>query len=188
MEWLDEWPFADERAFWSWAYDPDAELDDIDEDLLLHHPDGLQLLVAAAADGGCAKQDYCANVLGAYTCEIVRWERTEIYPALRVAADLAATITDGRIRAWAAHVDCLFAYQQPCGPVNRATAEKMAGDLLGGPIVRARIMAAGVREWPAICVTPDGKEWECRDSWTSTVVRINRHTGKYRFARRGTLA
>jgi hypothetical protein len=68
-----QWPFPDERAFWLWAFNPDAELDDHDEDLLLWHPDGLHLLLTAAADPGCPKHDYCANVLASYTCAIIRW-------------------------------------------------------------------------------------------------------------------
>jgi hypothetical protein len=62
MEWT-RWPFADEQAFWSWAMDPDAELDEQDEDLLLHDPAGLDLLVMAADRPDCPKGRYCCRIL-----------------------------------------------------------------------------------------------------------------------------
>ena len=183
------WPFPDERAFWRWAYDPDAELDDYDEDLLLRHPDGLPLLAAAAADRLCPKRDYCANVLADYTCAIIRWERTDLYPPLRAAAAYAATLPDERIRDWSAHVERLFAYQQLTGPINRATAERMAADLLGGPIDQARAVAAGHANWITVHVTADGKHWECSSGTgrlDTVVVQIDRRTGQVRFTRRGS--
>ena len=180
-----QWPFPDERSFWRWAYDPDAELDDDAEDLLLQHPDGLLLLIAAATDANCPKRDYCANVLGDYTVAIIDWQRTDLYPPLRAAGDYAATFKDQRIREWAAHVDRLFAYQQRTGPVNRATAERMAVDLLAGPILHARAIAAGHRDWLTVHVTPDGKQWESRrpDHHQTTVLQIDGRTGRYRITR-----
>jgi len=174
-----EWPFADERAFWRWAFNPDAEVVDNDEDLLLRHPDGLHLLLTAAADPGCPKHDYCANVLADYTCAIIRWGRTELYPRLRVAAEFALTLPDPLMHEWSTHVTRLLAYQQPAGPVNRATAEQMAGDLLGGPIRPAR---------PTVHITPDNKHWESADPSTATVVQIDRRTGTYRFTQRAPFA
>ncbi|MFC7280160.1 hypothetical protein ACFQS1_39900 [Paractinoplanes rhizophilus] len=181
-----EWPFADERAFWLWASDPDAELDYYEEEWMLRHPDGLHLLILAAAEAQCPKRNYCANVLADYTCDINRWERRALYPALREAADFAARLEDQRMQDWAAHVGRLFAYRDPTGPVNRARAEQMATDLLGGPIVEARALDTGNLGWLTVRVTHDGRSWECfRTGLVSPpVVQIDRRTGAYEFTHR----
>ena len=90
------------------------------------------------------------------------------------------------MREWAAHVDRLFAYRQPRGLVNQAGAEQMAMDLLGGPIVQARAIAAGNLDWITVRVTEDGRCWEgIRNGFVSpTMVQINRRTGAYRFTHR----
>ena len=165
-------------------------MDDHDEDLLLWHPDGLHLLLTAAADPGCPKHDYCANVLASYTLRHHPLDRTQLYPHLRAAAEFATTLPDPRMHEWSAHATRLLAYQQPAGPVNRATAEQMASDLLGGPIQNARAIAAGHPDWLTVHITHDSKYWECADNGrsTSTVVQIDRHTGRYRFTHRAPFA
>ncbi|MFB8005032.1 hypothetical protein [Nocardia sp. NPDC056000] len=167
------WPFADEESFWVWAADPDAVLMEQDEDLLLHDPAGLLLLVTAAADAECPKRSYCASVLHDYTRRITGWQVAHEYSALRTAADLASSSGDVWVRWWSEYVDRLFSYLTDVRPVNRAAAERMATDLLAGPADKLVIRLA-----------PSQMHWQCAESGHyPSYLYINRRSGEYRMTR-----
>ncbi|MFD3428413.1 hypothetical protein [Nocardia fluminea] len=167
------WPFVDEHAFWVWAADADAELIEQDEDVMLHDPAGLTLLLGAAEDSGCPKQRYCATVLHDYSRRIVGWQLSDAYSALQAAAARASTSHDAWVRRWADYVTRLFAYLSDAGPVNRADAEQMAKDLLIGPAERLKVQVA-----------PGEKHWQCSESDSyPTFLYIDRRTGAYRMTR-----
>ncbi|MFJ9743887.1 hypothetical protein [Streptomyces sp. NPDC101166] len=171
------WPFADDRAFWVWALDPDAVLMEQDEDLLLHDPAGLPFLVSAAENADCPKQSYCAAVLHDYSRRIVGWQRAQDYAALRAAAAQASASRDMRMRWWSDYVTRLFSYLSDARPVNRTEAEQMATDLLTGPADRLVIQIA-----------PGEKHWQCAESGRySTYLYIERKTGEFRMVRASPL-
>ncbi|MFB7718166.1 hypothetical protein [Nocardia sp. NPDC056100] len=167
------WPFADEESFWAWAADTDAELMEQDEDLLLHDPAGLPLLVTAAADAECPKRSYCAWVLHDYSRRIMGWQVAQEYSALRAAADLASSSGDVWVRWWSEYVGRMFSYLTDVRPVNRAAAERMATDLLAGPAGNLVIqLAAGQMHW------------QCAESGHyPSYLYINRRSGEYRMTR-----
>ncbi|WP_181787523.1 hypothetical protein [Streptomyces phytophilus] len=178
------WPFSDEQDFWAWAYDPDAELAEQDEDLLLHDPAGLPLLLAAAEHPDCPKRDYCAHVLEDYSRRVVGWGLADVYPALRDTAARAATSHDARSRQWEAFVTRLFSYREQRRPVNRARAEQMTVDLLWGPLLAARTAAIGGTALPEVRIAPSGKHWQGATLGPyPTILYINRKTGGFRLAR-----
>ncbi len=151
---------------------------------MLCEPEGLPLLVAAADCLDCPKRDHCANVLEDYSRRIVGWDRTDVYPALRDAAAYAATGRDPRTRRWAEYVARLFAYRErPCR-VNRSKAERMAVDLLSGPILEERRMAAGADpDRLTVQFTSKGQHWKCFPPGAyPTFLYINRRTGRFRLA------
>lgn len=144
-----------------------------DEDLLLHDPAGLPLLVNAAADAECPKRSYCATVLHDYSRRIMGWQVAHEYPALRSAADRASSSGDGWVRWWSEYVSRLFSYLTDVRPVNRAAAERMAIDLLAGPADNLVIqLAAGQMHW------------QCAESGHyPTFLYISRRSGEYRMTR-----
>jgi hypothetical protein len=181
MRW---WPFANERAFWVRAMDEHAEVADQDEDLLLHEPEGLPLLVAAADRGDCPKQRYCCHVLEDYALEIVCGSDVGAVPVLQAAVEQARCGAHPLTRRWAAYVDRLFGYRTPHGPVNRARAELMAADLISGPSSQERMTAAGLGEVLLVRVTANGRLWQCSmPRWHAWVLYINRRTGAWRRSR-----
>ncbi|MFC0111233.1 hypothetical protein [Kibdelosporangium aridum] len=167
------WPFPDEQAFRAWAADPDAWLSEQDEDLMLHDPAGLPLLLSAAQDPDCPKKDYCVDVLADYARRIVGWDKVDVYQALRETATTAAASHDSRARQWSEYVTRLFSYRAKARPVNRAGAEQMAADLLLGPADRLVVQVA-----------PGGKHWQCAEPDAyPTYLYINRRTGSFRLVR-----
>jgi hypothetical protein len=172
------WPFVDEQSFWVWAADPDAVLIEQDEDMMLRDPAGLTLLLAAAEDSDCPKQRYCAAVLHDYSRQIVGWQISNAYSALRVSATDAATSRDPSARRWADYVTRLFSYLSDAGPVNRAGAEQRATDLLTGPADRLKVQIA-----------TGEKHWQCTESSAyPTFLYIHRKTGSFRMTRSSSLS
>ncbi|MFD4457475.1 hypothetical protein [Nocardia sp. NPDC058480] len=167
------WPFVDEHSFWVWATDPDAVLIDQDEDVMLHDPAGLTLLLGAAEDADCPKQRYCAAVLHDYSRRIVGWQISDAYSALQVAAARAPTSHDAWVRRWADYVTRLFSYLSDAGPVSRADAEQMSADLLTGPAERLTVQIAASK-----------KHWQCAESGSyPTYLYIDRKSGAFRMTR-----
>ncbi|MFF2555511.1 hypothetical protein ACFVUS_31205 [Nocardia sp. NPDC058058] len=172
------WPFTDEQSFWAWAADPDAVLMEQDEDLLLHDPAGLPLLLDAAGDANCPKRSYCAAVLCDYSRRVVGWRVAQEYSALQAAATRASDSRDGWVRWWSEYVSRLFSYVTDARPVNRAEAERMATDLLTCPANNLVIQIA-----------PGEKHWQCAESGNCpTYLYINRRTGDYRMSRQHPLS
>ncbi|MET8154170.1 hypothetical protein ACIBSW_12605 [Actinoplanes sp. NPDC049668] len=172
------WPFADEAAFWDWAMDLDAELDSQDEDLLLHEPAGLPLLVAAADRLDCPKAEYCCSIVEDYAVTLIASGRDDTLTALRAAGTQAARGTQVRTLRLAAFIERLFAYREhPHGPVNRAMAERMAADLLSRPSQQATVDQLIVQ------ITPNGKHWHGTQPWAyARHLYVNRRTGAWRLA------
>lgn len=163
------WPFPDEQAFWTWAADPDAELMEQDEDLLLHDPEGLSLLLCAAEDVDCPKQSYCAAILQDYARHVVSWKVEDAYLPLQTVAGRAAASSDVWVRRWAEYVNRLSSYLGGIGPVNRANAAQMSADLLACPADRLTIQVA-----------PGEKYWQCVELGAyPRYLYINRRTGEY---------
>ncbi|XVQ09305.1 hypothetical protein ACQP1W_43360 [Spirillospora sp. CA-255316] len=161
--------------------DVHAELADQDEDLLLRHPDGLELLVAAADHAECPKSTYCANVLDEYARDIVAWDQAAAYAPLRDAAAYAVSGVGERTRAWAEYVARLLSYREDPRPVNRARAEQMAVDLLTTPRLGELLLSAGRL---SVHPTPKARHWGC--VWDDSVPKylyINRRTGRFRTGR-----
>ena len=175
------WPFPDEQAFWQWAMDADAELDDHDEDLLLHHVAGLNLLVAAADTAACPKREYCCRVLEDYASVLIGGTDGDAFAALQAAARSAAAGMLPGTRRWAAYTERLLTYRHPRGPVNRSAAEQMAADLLSGPSRQEQMRAAGRSDWLNVHVTASGHHWRCicPDPYLRQLY-INRRTGAWR--------
>ncbi|GAB0105153.1 hypothetical protein JMUB6875_41310 [Nocardia sp. JMUB6875] len=164
------WPFTDEQSFWAWAADPDAVLMEQDEDVLLHDPVGLPLLLDAAGDADCPKQRYCATVLHDYSRRIVGWKVSQEYSALKAVASQASSSRDPWVRWWSVYVSRLFSYVTDVRQVNRAEAEQMAIDLLTGPAENLTIQIA-----------PGEKHWQCSEFGSyPRYLYINRRTGEYR--------
>ncbi|BCJ51832.1 hypothetical protein Asp14428_33070 [Actinoplanes sp. NBRC 14428] len=187
MSWV--WPFPDDEAFWTWAMDPDAELSDQDEDLLLHALAGLPLLVAAADRPDCPKDSYCCSVLEHYAALIIRRGHDNELAGLRAAATQAAAGVQVHTRRFAAYAERLLGYLTPHGPVTRAMAEQLTGDLLSSPSQEQRALERGQPTRLTVQVTANGKQWQCtHPGFDSDILYINRRTGMWRLSYRRPLS
>jgi len=181
MAWSN-WPFKSEEAFWTWAMDSLAEVDDQDEDLLLRDVAGLGLLVAAADDADCPKSGYCRNVVEHHAVWLIAFGSTEDHNAVRATAARAADGVLPKTRRLAAYLQRLLEYREhPQGPVNRALAEQMAADLLSSPSALERLPHRSPSDWLQVQITSNGRHWHGAQPWvTGTHLYINRRTGAWR--------
>jgi hypothetical protein len=171
------WPFADERSFWEWAWDPFAELMDQDEDLLLKDVVGFPLLIAAADIGECPKQQICRVVLENLAGHVA-WRRNPgELGALRAAAELAHGKRHPYVREWAVYAQRLLRYCAVAGPVNQGGAQQMAADMFAGPVTQWRWQGD---DWLTVAVSGGGRLWECASRYESSHLFINRRTGTWR--------
>ena len=171
------WPFADERSFWEWAWDPFAELMEQDEDLLLEDVDGLPLLIAAADIGECPKQQICRVVLENLAGHVAWRRRPEELDALRAATGLARSKRHPYVREWAVYAQRLLRYCETAGPVNRAGAEQMATDMFAGPVPQWGRQGT---DWLTVAVSGGGRLWDCASRYEPSHLFINRRTGAWR--------
>lgn len=176
------WPFGSEQAFWTWAMDSLAEVDDQDEDLLLRDVAGLGLLVAAADDVSCPKSGYCRNVVEHFAVWLIAFGSQDDREALRAVATRAGEGVLPTTRRLAGYLNRLLQYRDhPHGPVNRALAEQMMADLLSSPSALDRLPYRSPTDWLQMQISPNGKHWHGAQPWDNGAhLYINRRTGAWR--------
>ena len=123
----------DEAMIRRWAFDPEAELMQQDEDLVLHDWTFAETLLELAANPNCPKAEYILNIWDDFTRHhTVHQERSDL-DAVRHALSFAQRYSSHRgIQRWIADQETRLRYVDGVGAVDRATSLSMANALLNG--------------------------------------------------------
>jgi hypothetical protein len=168
----------DEAMIRRWAFDPDAELMEQDEDLVLHDWRFAATILDLAADPSCPKSDYILGIWDDFTRHhTVHQDPSDLEEAGH-ALSLAEKYKDhSGIKHWIADQTARLRCVSGMGVTDRATALWMGNLLLNG---KARSCPIDVlRESESAFLVqlsvPHGthKEW----------LLIERATGKFRYSR-----
>ncbi len=174
---LDKEPLTD-ALIRRWAYDPDAELMEQDEDLVLHDWEFTETILELAADPSCPKAEYILSIWEEFT----RHHAVHQVPSDLEAARHALAVAEEYghhpgVSRWIADQTQRLKFVDGAGPTDEATALAMADTLLNGaarscPIT---VLRESCTAFLVQLSVPHGshKEW----------LLIDKRTGKFRYSR-----
>ena len=161
-----------------WAYDENLLLDEQDEDLVLHSPEYLPILIPLADEPLCPKADYILSCLDFYLMFLALGDQDWQLEVINDAIAIAETTKRTELADWVALLKRRLAYRAGIGPVNRAIALTMGQDLLNGICRQSDITLSSETEATfevQLSVPPfhRHKEW----------LTIDKATGQFSFRR-----
>lgn len=168
----------DEAMIRRWAFDPDLELMQQDEDLALHEWRFAETVLELAADPACPKADYILDIWNYFTRHSLVHQVPSDLVAARHALSLAEKYNShSGIRRWIAEQTARLRYVEGVGCVDRATALTMADTLLNGGDRKCLIVILRESDTHFLMQqsfpNPNYKEW----------LLIDKQTGEFRYSR-----
>jgi hypothetical protein len=165
-----------ENTIREWAYDPAAELADVDEDLELQQPQHVELLLVLAGDPSCPKRDYILSILDHYMMNLVLRGTVQDLLTVRRTIERAGQLHGQDIRDWAEAQERRLAYRDGVGPLNQAAALSVAHELLNGVCRSANLSISGetTDAWQIdLSVPPNNRAIER--------LLLDKETGRFRY-------
>lgn len=168
----------DESMIRRWAFDPDAELMQQDEDLVLHDWRFANTLLELAADPNCPKADYILSIWDHFTRHHTVHQVPSDLKAARHSLSLAEKYrSHSGVKRWIDDQTARLRCVEGIGPVDGPTALSIGEILLNGASRRCpiSILRENDTDFLVQLSVPHGthKEW----------LLINKTTGQLRFSR-----
>lgn len=141
-----------------WAYDENVCLTDQDEDLALHMPHYIPILIGLADDPRCPKADYILIILDDYLKGLSLSRDREFFKTVRVAVEIAAGAQSDRVLNFGRRTRRRLDMLSLSGPVDEALAREM------GELILGRMFGTGT---VSVSNTP-ATHWDVRLRWSDT--------------------
>jgi hypothetical protein len=165
-----------------WGYDQDKLFLDQDEDLILHSPEYIPILIELACDSSCPKKDYCFAILQYYFAIELSHRTKEL---INIVLHLRQTsVTSNRdFESWKAKYLSISELVSAPRPVTEKVAEEIAqfltvGDFSRRDFEKLGILSSGFIEF--LASTSSYKEYFYINPETSK-WRVSRHTRLSKF-------
>lgn len=170
--------WADERMIRRWAFDPDAEFMEQDEDLVLHDWEFTDVILELAARPKCPKADYILSIWNHFTRHItIHQVPLDLDAAAKALEKTEAYSSHPGIRKWIIEQSRRLSFIAGEGATDEAKALTMAENLLNGADRQCplRIIRESGSDYLVELSVPHGshKEW----------LLIDKHSGKFRYSR-----
>lgn len=169
---------ADDEMIRRWAFDPESELMQQDEDLVLHDWKFAATILGLASDPTCPKADYILSIWDDFTRHMTVHQVPSDLEAARHALSLAERYQHHiGIANWIADQTARLDHVSGTGPIDRAVALQI-GELMLNGRARSRSISVHRENETAFLIqltVPHGthKEW----------LLIDRATGTLRYSR-----